>query len=343
VTTVNPLRLGIVGSGMIAPYHLDGFRAHADKVEVIGACSHAPSTPGLVRFTTEAGIAAYPGFEELLADSDALVIASVNELHEAQVAAAVAAGKHVLVEKPVVTDPSALGRLAVLARQNPGVVLMPAHNYRYRPAFVAALEALREGRLGPVIQGSFHSSHTISEEHATGWRSRLAESGGGALMDSGHHQVYMAIAAFGRPRAVFGSTSRLVRTAMEGEDLAHAVLHYDGLEGPGAPLVTVTQSWASDQAKDLEGQRIYGTSGYLTVTDDDLYLDGVAQGLAASYESSFEGQAGAFADAIASAGSPDSPDPLAGLREAGDALATIRAAYESARTGRVVELERPPL
>lgn len=327
------LRIGIVGTGMIAPYHLDGLRSHADQAEVIGACSHAPSTPGLDRFTTRAGIRAYQGFDDLLADSDALVIASVNELHEAQVAAAVRAGVHVLVEKPMVIEPAALDRLAGVAREKPGVVVMPAHNFRYRPAFVAAIQTLCSGALGRLVQGSFHSSHTISEEHATGWRSRLAESGGGALMDSGHHQIYLAIAAFGRPKAVSGSTSRLVRTAMEGEDLAHVVLHYGG----EAPLVTVTQSWASDQAKDLEGQRIYGTDGYLTVTDD-LYLDGVAQGLDASYASSFVGQAGAFLDAI-SGSAPD--DPLAGLREAGDALETILAAYASARTGQVTPLAPP--
>jgi len=333
VSTQQRLRIGIVGTGMIAPYHLDGFRAHAEKAEVIGACSHAPSTPGLERFTSEAGIAAYPGFDDLLADSDALVVASVNALHEAQVAKAVLAGKHVLVEKPLVVDPTALERLAGVAVRHPGVVVMPAHNFRYRPAFVAALDALRSGRLGRLIEGSFHSSHTISEEHATGWRSRLADSGGGALMDSGHHQTYLALAAFGRPEAVSGSTSRLVRTGMEGEDLAHAVLHY-----PDGTLVTVTQTWTSDQGADLDGQRIYGTDGRLAVTDD-LYLDGEAQGLEASYESSFTGQAGAFLDAISAA---SEGEPLAGLIEAADTLATIRAAYDSARTGRVVQLEARP-
>jgi predicted dehydrogenase len=333
VSTPTKLRVGIVGTGMIAPYHLAGFRAQGAKAEVIGACSHAPSTAGLERFTREAGIPAYPGFDALLADCDALVIASVNALHEQQVTDAVRAEKHVLVEKPVVTDPAALRRLASVAAEHPDVVVMPAHNFRYRPAFVAAIAELATGRLGRLIEGAFHSSQLLRQEHIQGWRARLAESGGGALMDSGHHQIYLAIAAFGRPSAVSATTSRLVHTAMEGEDLAHAVLHH----ADGA-LVTVTQSWCTDHGADLEGQRIYGTAGRLAVTDD-LILDGAPQGLDASYDSSFVGQAAAFVDAVAQAGTAD---PLAGLREADDALATIRAAYASATSGRVTDLA-PPL
>ncbi len=316
--TTSPLRIGIAGTGFIAPFHHDAFRQCRGAV-VAGLCAHAPSER-LQQLSAQWGVQAFPSFEAMVTDPgiDALVLGSRNTEHAAQVQRCQELRKPVLVEKPVVTTLAELDAIrASVART--GIPVMPGHNFVYRGAVQAAREVVGSGRLGQVVYGSFSSNHTISPEHSSGWRGKLAIGAGGALMDSGHHQVYQALHLLGRPEALHAFQSRLVLTGMEGEDLAQVQLRY-----ANGALATICQSWTNNHGAPVDGIRLVGTEGWLQVTDA-LYVNGERGETDTGYANSFANQACAFV-ALVRHGTP----PASSLEDARDTLSLILLAYESA-------------
>jgi len=286
---------------------------------VAGICAHAPSDR-LCQLSAQWGVKAYSGFGEMVADPaiEALVLGSRNDEHAQQIRRCQELGKPALVEKPVVTTLAELDGIRASVAHT-GVPVMPAHNFVYRGAVRAARGVVQSGRLGQLVCASFCSNHTISPEHSSGWRGSLAIGGGGALMDSGHHQVYQALYLLGRPVALHAFQSRLVLTGMEGEDLAQIQLRY-----ANGALATIFQSWSTNHGAPVDGIRIVGTAGWLQVTDA-LYLDGERCDSDTTYEQSFVNQAHAFVDFVRQ-GLP----PASTLDDARDALNLILLAYESA-------------
>src|SRR5512141_2132481 len=192
------LRIGLIGTGFIADWHLAGFASQRDARMVglardfYGDEAQQLGQRAALRHKSEQwGVRSYPSVENLMDDPevDAVVIGSINALHLAHIEQAIRAGKHMLVEKPVLTELGELDRVGRASRER-GVKLFPGHNFVYRGAVARAKALIDEGRLGRLIHASFVVTHTISPEHASGWRATRALSAGGALMDSGHHLVY---------------------------------------------------------------------------------------------------------------------------------------------------------
>jgi predicted dehydrogenase len=329
------LRVGIIGTGFILDYHLRGLRADP-RARVVGVARDCYGSPeqrsqqlaALRERCSREGLRAFDSPAALIEDReiDAVVVGSINPYHDEQIQRALACDKHLLVEKPVLTDWARLAELEAQVRGR-NVVLFPAHNFAYRPAVRQAAAWVREGRLGRLIHGSFAASYTISEGHQRGWRASLALAAGGALMDSGHHLAYQALLLLGPARVVQAFTTRHVLTHMEGEDTAQvSIQHANGALG------SLLQSWASAHGDFVNGIRLLGDRGTLLITDA-LYFGQERHPLAADYESSFEHQARAFVSAVLE-GEP----PLSSLADARASLALIRAAYASAASGRGVEV-----
>ena len=322
------LRIGIVGTGFIAPFHFHGFRPWPDA-EIVGLCTHS-NREKLQRMCAEWRIRPYDSFEQMVQDPavDALVLGSINTEHFSQIMTAQELRKPVLVEKPVVTTLKELDLIrASVART--GVPVVPAHNFIYRGAVKAGREVMHNGVLGQIVYGSFSSNHLISGDHAKGWRAKLALGSGGALMDSGHHQVYQSIGFMGVPVALHAFKSRLVLTGMEGEDVAHIQVQY----ASGA-VGTIFQSWTNNNGEPVDGIRIVGTKGSLQITDA-LYVNGEKQNSEVGYEHSFLNQARGFIDVVLKGAAPDSS-----LEDARDTLQLILLAYQSAETNTVLPFPR---
>ena len=318
------LRIGIVGTGFIAPYHYHGFRQWPDA-EIVGMCTHS-NREKLQRMCAEWRIRPYDSFERMAQDPgvDALILGSINPEHFSQIMTAQELRKPVLVEKPVVTTLEELDLIrASVART--GVPVVPAHNFIYRGAVRAGREVMRSGALGQIIYGLFSSNHTISTDHASGWRAKLDLGSGGALMDSGHHQVYQSIGFMGAPVALHAFKSRLVLAGMEGEDVAHVHVQY----ASGA-VGTIFQSWTNNNGGPVDGIRIVGTKGSLQITDA-LYVNGEKKNPDADYANSFLNQARGFLDVVLKGGAPESS-----LDDARDTLQLILLAYQSAETKTVL-------
>lgn len=329
------LNIGMVGFGFISDWHAQGF-APLTEAAITGICHNffgdaatvAAEKELLKKKAADLKITAYDSFEQMVADPsiDALIIGSINVYHYDQIIAALNAGKHVLVEKPLVTEIAQVDVIEKLSREK-GLVVFPAHNFAYRGAVRQAKAVLESGKLGQIVTSFFISSHGISDAHATGWRAKKSLGTGGTLIDSGHHLVYQTLYLLGRPTAVSAFTGKLVRTNMECEDTAQVALQYaDG------SVCTVMQSIASAFGDRISGIRMAGTKGDLMITDA-LYVNGERIEADTDYASAFAGQARAFVDAITK-GTP----PVSTLDDVRDTLRITYAAYQSVEEKRVISL-----
>jgi scyllo-inositol 2-dehydrogenase (NADP+) len=127
---------------------------------------------------------------------DLVVIATPNDLHEAQAVAALAAGKHVVVDKPMALASAGAERLIQAASES-SVTLSAFHNRRWDSDFLSLRRVLEEGTLGSV-----HSFEARWNRYrpmvADRWR-ESALHGGGVLLDLGTHLIDQALVLFGMP------------------------------------------------------------------------------------------------------------------------------------------------
>lgn len=331
---MSTFKIGMVGMGFIADWHHRGFSAQPG-VEFAGLTQDLHGTPEQISSKRQQLRAkgqalktkVYENFEQMVDDPtiDALIIGSINPYHIHQIRRGLAAGKHLLVEKPVVTDIAQVAEIERLSVQN-SRVLFPGHNFVYRGAVRQARELIEAGALGRRVAASFVVSHTISPEHAAGWRSKRATGTGGTLIDSGHHLVYQSLYLLGMPVALSAFTSRQVLTQMECEDTAQVSLQYaDG------SVATIMQSWAAGNGG-MNGIRLLGDKGCIQITDA-LYLNGERLNDDTDYGASFVNQAKAFMEAVRGGAGPVST-----LTDVRNTLRITFGAYESAEKRVVLSL-----
>lgn len=134
------------------------------------------------------GASAEPDFEEALARPgvDAVVVATPHADHAAQASAALDAGKHLLVEKPLTIDPDDARMLALRADEL-RLRLATGLNHRFYPPVADALGLVDGGAIGRVETVRAEIGHQASPAFLAGWHADVKRSGGGTLMDNGPH------------------------------------------------------------------------------------------------------------------------------------------------------------
>ena len=321
------LGLGIIGAGWIADWYYTAYQKLTTAFTLIGAVGN-PTPAGKERLVKKCALwncKSYDSLDSLLADPaiEVVAILSPTNLHFVQARAALLAGKHVLVEKPVCLSVAEDVELRKLADEKE-LTLFPGHNFVYRPVVRRAKEVLESGALGTISYASFRACHFIPDDHASGWRKHFAFSGGGAMMDSGTHLVYQSLYLLGAPASLSCFLSKKHYLAMEGEDTCAIQVQYpDGCVG------SIFQSWSANDPEAGE-IRIQGDKGVLVITDA-LYVNGEKLEEDSSYESSFFHTLSAFREAVAG-----ESKPLSDSKSAATTLKLIQEAYQSAREQKVV-------
>jgi len=147
-----------------------------------------------------ADVTAYANLDDLLADPniDAVDLCLPTHMHESVAVAALRAGKHVLVEKPMALDGSSADRM-IAAADSAGRILMTAQVLRFWPEFIALREAVRDGRFGSVRLADFR--RRCAPPDWSDWLVDSARSGGG-IFDLLIHDVDMCLHLLGPPEAV---------------------------------------------------------------------------------------------------------------------------------------------
>jgi predicted dehydrogenase len=155
-------------------------------------------------------IALADSYEAVLrrADIDAVVLATPHSQHEAQALAALGAGKHVFVEKPLTLDLASARRVAAAAREA-ALVLAVGFNRRFHPSIVELRARVRSGRLGSIVaMVAQHPTSTAPFVALDNWRAAPEEAPGGAFTATGVHSLDHMIELAGRVREVRCVTAR---------------------------------------------------------------------------------------------------------------------------------------
>ena len=189
VTVAEHVRVGILGAARIAPAAV--VNPATDNDDVVIAAVAARDVERAREFATKHGIPrVHAGYEALIADPeiDAVYNPLPNGLHGRWTRAAVAAGKHVLCEKPFAANADEARDIAAVAANSDRVV-MEAFHYRYHPLTLRAEEIIASGELGRLLRVETALCFPLPRFSDIRFDYSLA---GGATMDAGCYAVHMA-------------------------------------------------------------------------------------------------------------------------------------------------------
>ncbi|PVU83232.1 oxidoreductase [Cellulomonas sp. WB94] len=249
--TAPPLRWGILGAGYIAGDFADAVNAHT-RAQLVAVGSR--NRDRAERFATGHGIpTTHIGYRDLVEDPqvDAVYVATPHSEHREHALLAIAAGKHVLVEKSFTRNAGEAEEVFAAARAA-GVFVMEAMWTRFLPHVAALHQLIDAGEIGEIVN--------LSADHGQRFafkpKSRLFDPAlaGGALLDLGIYPVSFAHDFLGVPDSV-NATGSLTETGVDGQ--VSVVLSY----GERAQATLSTTLWA----KTPTTASISGTEGYVTV------------------------------------------------------------------------------
>lgn len=263
------IRLGVVGCGRVTESrHLPALRG-VSGVEVV-ALSDVDAAR-LESVSGKFGVARrYEDYAELIeaGEVEAVAVCVPPRLHAEVALAALAAGKHVFIEKPLALDLGECDILTARAARTPALKVMVGFNMRWHRLVRAAREVVRRGELGEIklVRSVFTSGIRRSKDFAE-WR-RRRESGGGALFELGtHHFDLLRFLLDDEAEEVYASSSAADETATVAARMS----------GGGAQVLSAF-SEGTGENHEIE---IYGARGWLRVSC--YRADGLEQFGAAQY------------------------------------------------------------
>ncbi len=153
------LRIGVIGAGIMGRLHARIVHEHA-AAELVGV--YDTNGQRAAELAAQYGASACAELGQLLQlGLDALIVAVPDFLHYEPVMAALSAGKHVLVEKPLATEVSEAEAIAAKVRET-GLKLMVNYSNRWIPAYLQAKREVESGRLGRILWAYARKNDTIN-------------------------------------------------------------------------------------------------------------------------------------------------------------------------------------
>jgi predicted dehydrogenase len=258
---VKALGLALLGCGFAAAIHARRLRA-LPGVRMYFASRDQAKADAFAR--TYGGAGSFAGYDQAIADRrvDAVVIATPPSSHLELTLAALAAGKHCVIEKPPLLRAADFDTV-LAARQRAGRRVLVAENYFYKPLAVSLRQVIASGTLGEV---RILSVNALKKQHPSGWRGDPDISGGGALFEGGIHWVDFMNNLGLEVTGVQGFRPGTDRSAPDRSILA--VFTY-----AGGAVGTLYYSWETPGLlKGLRLSAIYGTQRTATFESNGLFL-----------------------------------------------------------------------
>lgn len=180
------LKVGIAGYGIVGRRRRACIDQHPD-LQTVSVCDKSFENVG--EFSD--GVRFYPSYHEMLGENlDILIVCLTNDVNPEATIAGLERGLHVFCEKPPGRNLEDIMRVIQVERQHPGCCLMYGFNHRYHDSVQDAINIIRSGELGRIInlRGVYGKSKIITYNQ-TDWRTKRAVAGGGVLLDQGIHMV----------------------------------------------------------------------------------------------------------------------------------------------------------
>ena len=342
-------KVALLGSGFIAGIHIESYERFVPEAEVVAVYSRQAAKAEA--FAKAHGIPQwFDDLERAIRDSGCEVvdIGLPNFLHHRAVLTAAAAGKHVIIEKPLALNLRQADEMIEACRQA-GRKLMYAEELCFAPKYERVRALVQAGAVGKIYQMRQCEKH--SGPHSD-WFYDVNQSGGGALMDMGCHGIaWFRWMLGGRPRAVSVQAHMqrgLIHAARtQGEENSLVIVEFeDGAIG------VAENSWAKHGGMD-DRIEVYGTGGvvYADLFQGNSALTYSERGYDYAMEKAGTTQGWTFTifEEAFNQGYPQElrhfiqcvqqdTEPCVTGEDGRAVLEIMCAAYESARTGRKVSL-----
>lgn len=342
---------GIVGCGMIAGFHA---RAINDlRGAKVVAVFTSKQENGQKVAEIVGGCEIYTDYDKFLKHPglDIVNICTPSGAHLEPAVSAAAAGKHVVVEKPLEVTLARCDKIIAACRKH-GVKLCTIFPSRFSPANQTLKQAIDDGRFGRLTLGDTYVKWWRTQQYydGGGWRGTWKLDGGGAFMNQAIHNVDLLQWFMGEVAEVIAFTDTLAHERIEVEDTGVAAVRFRS--GALGVLEATTSAFPGL----LKRTEIHGVSGSAIVEQDDILLwnfepaskkdaairerfaqktggtGGASNPAAISYKGHME-QLKDFVKAIRTG-----TDPVVNGEEGRKSVEIILAIYKSAQTGRKVTL-----
>jgi UDP-N-acetyl-2-amino-2-deoxyglucuronate dehydrogenase len=218
--------IGIVGTGAIAIKHAQAID-EIKSAKLLGLFNPNPKSAEAARARFSAPV--FSDFDQFLGMEglDVVCICTPSGMHLEPGLAAVKAGKHLMVEKPIEINVSRADQLIEAAEQK-GVKLAVIFQNRFSPDYQKLKAAVADGVFGRLLMGNAYVNwfRNAAYYSTSNWKGTLKADGGGALINQGIHTIDLLLDLMGDVKSVYGQ----VQTALypiEGEDLGAALVNFN--------------------------------------------------------------------------------------------------------------------
>jgi len=334
------IKIALIGAGYIADYHARGLKGNPD-VEITAVVSK--QLENAKNFAQKYTIKrAYSTISELVGETeiDAVVISTPNKFHAPYAIEFLKKGKHVFLEKPMAMNVREGKQIDEVAKRHNRSVMV-GHMWRFDADVNHIKDVIAAGKLGKIFKTKGYGIH--ENWGPSGWFTNKELAGGGALTDMGVHAIDSVRYLLGDPKPV-KVYARIATNFGEYDvdDTGILVITWDN----GTESVIESGWWQPHMDGPEASAGIFGTKGYaslfptfLKITKGKESFEKIVPDLPKREEHCdqviYTRQMEHF---IAAIKNQNQPSP--GLTEGQIVLNIVDAAYESARTGEVVNL--PP-
>ncbi|UFU02967.1 Gfo/Idh/MocA family oxidoreductase [Ruania suaedae] len=320
--------------------HVHGYAAYLRAqpgIRVIGTDTGAPD-PGTRRgaeLAADLGLEYLPDVASVLAQApDAVVICAENTAHRELTEQALAAGAHVLCEKPLATSDEDAAAM-VAAAEAAGRILMTAYPVRFAPVVEDLLARVRAGQLGQIMSVHGTNNGKMPRPQERSWFTDPERSGGGAMMDHVVHVADLLDALLGEPaERVHAVTNQILHPDAGVETGGVVSACY-----PGGVIAQIDCSWSvPDSAPTWGGLtlEVQGTEGSMRIDPFAGHVGGYDSdgSIWQAYSTDLDARLiTAFLEAVRTGTAPQ-PDGRVGART----LALVTAAQRSVASGQVEQV-----
>ncbi|MCL9659622.1 Gfo/Idh/MocA family oxidoreductase [Paenibacillus hunanensis] len=347
--------IGVIGTGSISEFHLGPYARH-EGVTIRGVCDQNLERAQTVAASYE-GAQAYSDYHELLADPeiDAVSICTWNNTHAEISIAALRAGKHVLVEKPLCRTMEEAEQIAAAVKET-GKLLMVGFVRRYDNNAQLLKHFSDQGDFGDIYYAK--ASYIRRFGNPGGWFSDIERSGGGPLIDIGVHVIDLCWYLMGRPEplSVSGNTYYELGNRAHIQHLSHyKAADYDATKNDVEDMANVMIRFKNGasllvdvsfslHARENEGMiKLYGSKGgfevdpALSITTEKyntvLNVQPQVDHPSFQFATAFDNEIRHFIECVRTGSQPISP-----VEDGVQMMRMLTGIYESARLRREVIL-----
>ncbi len=334
------VHIGLIGLGAISAVHIDAFRLHPDAKVVAFADTNPVLLQEKKRQLPEAK--AYDTYTQVLTDPqvDVVDIMLPHFLHAEVIVAALKAGKDVICEKPLVITSKEFDAISRESKKTGKQIYLKQY-FRFSRLHQQARSMLLDGAIGrPYYVSCVYTINALASlTDPRSWRFNAREAGGGVFMDIGVHIVDYLSELFGAPRAVYAVMNKnFTSLSQKGEDFATVTLEFP------AQVVVQISCTAVDTSFGFRWEKhFYGSDASLHITDNGktrmtMEVMRNKRRVNTYIEKDWWHAANneAIQDIVTRLARHD--PPAVTLGDAKSTLLAILGAYESAATGKKIEL-----